>query len=145
MGLMEGRFCVDFAFKHADRSVRIHLKGTNYAKQVCHWRLFLTFCIWKPNFETDFDLSIMYFICHHFWLCWYNPRSGELWTQKLKSHLVRTQSLHILPLKPGVSQYIAIHATLTARDFSTLLISTLPVHSPAFFQTSPDFSCVGYG
>ena len=45
------------------------------------------------------------------------PRSGELRTQKLKSHLVRTQSLNVLPLMPGVSQYIAIHATLTARDF----------------------------
>ena len=45
------------------------------------------------------------------------PRSGELRTQKLKSHLVRTQSLNVLPLKPGVGQYIAIHATPTARDF----------------------------
>ena len=45
------------------------------------------------------------------------PRSGELRTQKLKSHLMRTQSLKILPLKPGVGQYKAIHATLTARDF----------------------------
>ena len=27
------------------------------------------------------------------------PRSGELRTQKLKSHLVRTQSLNVLPLK----------------------------------------------
>ena len=45
------------------------------------------------------------------------PRSGELRTQKLKSHLLRTQSLHVLPLKPGVGQYITIHATLTARDF----------------------------
>ena len=44
-------------------------------------------------------------------------RSGELRTQKLKSHLVRTQSLNILPFKPGVGQYIAIHPTLTARDF----------------------------
>ena len=33
------------------------------------------------------------------------PRSGELRTQKLKSHLVRTQSLNVLPLKPGVGQY----------------------------------------
>ena len=32
------------------------------------------------------------------------PRSGEPWTQKLKSLLVRTQSLNILPLKPGVGQ-----------------------------------------
>ena len=33
------------------------------------------------------------------------PRSGE------------TQSLNILPFKPGGGQYIAIHAALTARDF----------------------------
>ena len=80
------------------------------------------------------------------------PCSGELRTQKLKSHLVRTQSLNVLPLKPGVGQYVAIDATLTARNF--FLISTLPFHSSAFFpQTSPDFfsalavantgSCVG--
>ena len=37
--------------------------------------------------------------------------------QKLKSHLLRTQSLKVLPLKPGVGQYIALHATLTARYF----------------------------
>ena len=46
-----------------------------------------------------------------------SPRSGKLRTQKLKSHLVRTQSLNVLPLKPGVGQYIGIDATLTARDF----------------------------
>ena len=34
------------------------------------------------------------------------PCSGELRMQKLKSHLVRTQSLNVLPLKPGVGQYI---------------------------------------
>ena len=60
-----------------------------------------------------------------------SPHSVELQTQKLKSHLVRTKSLRVFPVKPGVGQYIAIHATLTARDF--FLISTLPVHSPAFF------------
>ena len=43
-------------------------------------------------------------------------RSGELRTQKLKSPLMRTQSLKVLSLKPGVGQYIAKHATLTARD-----------------------------
>ena len=48
---------------------------------------------------------------------WRLTHSGELRTQKLKSHLVRTQSLNVLPLKPGVGQHIAIHATLTARDF----------------------------
>ena len=33
------------------------------------------------------------------------------------SHLLRTQSLKVLPLKPGVGQYIAINATLTISDF----------------------------
>ena len=36
---------------------------------------------------------------------------------EIKSHLVRTQSLNVLPLKPGVGRYIAIHTTLTASDF----------------------------
>ena len=49
------------------------------------------------------------------------------------------------PLKPGVGQYIAIRATLTAREF--LLAYFYPsVNSPAFFsKTSPDWSCVGCG
>ena len=59
------------------------------------------------------------------------PHSGELWTQKFKSHLVRTQSLNILPLKPGVGQYIAIHATFTARNFFL-----------AYFYPSVPFTCI---
>ena len=59
------------------------------------------------------------------------PRSGKLRTQKLNSHLVRTQSLNVLPLKPGVSQYIAIHATLTAMDFFL-----------AYFYHSGPFTCI---
>ena len=57
--------------------------------------------------------------------------SGELRMQKLKSHLVRTQSLNVLPLKPGVGQYIAVHATLTARDFFL-----------AYFYPSGPFICI---
>ena len=68
------------------------------------------------------------------------PRSGELWTQKLKSHLVRIQSLNVLPLKPGVSQYIAIHATLTARDFFLAYFYTSGPFTCIFAKTSPDFS-----
>ena len=60
-----------------------------------------------------------------------SPRSGELWVQKLKSHLVRTQSLNVLPLKPGVGHYIAIHATLTAREFFL-----------AYFYPSDPFTCI---
>ena len=63
------------------------------------------------------------------------PRSGELRTQKFKSHLVRTQSLNVISLKPGVGQYIAIHATLTARDFflSCLFLHFRSIHLH-FFQ-----------
>ena len=46
-----------------------------------------------------------------------SQNSGELRTQKIKSHLLRTQSSKVLPLKLGIGQYIAIHATPTARDF----------------------------
>ena len=61
------------------------------------------------------------------------PHSREFKTQKLKSHLMRTQSLKVLPFKSRVGQYIAMYATLLP-GISSLLISTLPVHSPAFCQ-----------
>ena len=68
------------------------------------------------------------------------PRSGELRTQKLKSYLVRTQSLNVLPLKPGVGQYIAIPATLTARDFFLAYFYPAAPFTCIFFsKTSPDF------
>ncbi len=75
---------------------------------------------------------------HCFTLC--VPRSGELRTQKLKSHLVRTQSLNVLPLKPGVGLYIAIHATLTARDFflACLFLHFRSIHLH-FFQNLSRF------
>ena len=49
----------------------------------------------------------------------------------VKSNLVRTQSLNVLPYKPVVGQYIAIHATPTARDFFL-----------AYFYTSGPFTCI---
>ena len=73
------------------------------------------------------------------------PRSGELRTQKLKSHLARTQGLNLLPLKPGVGQYIATNATLTARDFFLVYFYTSGPSTCIFSKTSPDFSCVGCG
>ena len=72
-----------------------------------------------------------------YWL----PRSGELQTQKLKSHLVRTKSLKILPLKPGVSQDIAIHATLTARDFFLAYFYHSGLFTCIFPKTSQFFLC----
>ena len=80
------------------------------------------------------------------------PRSGELRMQKLKSHLARTQSLNVLPLKPGVGHNEDMHASPTARDFFIELSTFRSIHLH-FFQTSPDFfpvlavadtgSCVG--
>ena len=68
------------------------------------------------------------------------PRSGELRTQKLMSHLVRTQSLNVLPLEPGVGQHIAIHATLTARNFFLAYFYPSSPFACIFSKTSPEFS-----
>ena len=73
------------------------------------------------------------------------PRSGELRTQKLKSHLVRTQRLNSLPLKPGVGQYIATNARLTANDIFLANFNPSGPYTCYFCKTSPDFSCVGCG
>ena len=66
-------------------------------------------------------------------------RSGELRTQKLESPLVTTQSLNVLPFKPGVGHYIAIHATLTARDFFLAYFYPSGPFTGIFSKTSPDF------
>ena len=60
-----------------------------------------------------------------------NPRNGVLQTYKLKTHLLRTQSSKILPLKPEEDQKIAMHATHTARDFF-----------PANFYSPAPFTCI---
>ena len=56
--------------------------------------------------------------------------SGALRTQKLGTHLLRSQGSKVLPLQPRVDQNIALHAQPTARDF---LLSKFPIHSPSFF------------
>ena len=60
--------------------------------------------------------------------------------QKSKSHLVRAQSLNVLPLKPKVLKYIAIHATLTAGDFFLAYFYHSGPITCIFSKTSPDFS-----
>ena len=47
------------------------------------------------------------------------------------SHQMRTQSLNVFPLKPGVGRYIAINATLAAMDFFL-----------AYFYPSGPFTCI---
>ena len=102
------------------------------------WYFPCIFADWIWSFSHDHDKCC----CSYHWQ-W--PRSGELRMQKLKSHLVRTQSLNVLLLKPGVGQYIAIMLRLLP-GISFLLISTLLVHSPAFFpKPLPIFPCVCCG
>ena len=72
-------------------------------------------------------------------------RSGELRTQKLKSILVRRKSLNVLPLKPGVGQYIDTYATLTAREFFLVYFYPSGPFSCIFSKTSLNVSCVGCG
>ena len=69
----------------------------------------------------------------------FRPHSGELRMQKLKSHLVRTQCLNVLHLRPGVGQYIAIHATLTARNFFLAYFYPSGPFTCIFSETSSDF------
>ena len=105
--------------------------------QFCLLRAVFLFCylsvLLKPNFlkkwkNTWFSHAQSHILFHNspvlqpvkscmMFSCTRCPRSGELRTKKLKSHLLRTQSLRGLSFKPGIGQYIAIHATLTARDF----------------------------
>ena len=64
-----------------------------------------------------------------------------------------TQSLKLLPLKPGVGQWIAVHATRTARDFFLTYFYPSSSFACIFFQNFPRFflcwlwlthgSCVG--
>ena len=66
------------------------------------------------------------------------PCSGELQTQKLKSHLVRTE-LEGFPFKAWVGQYIAIHAMLNAKDFILANFYPSGPFTCIFSKTSPKF------
>ena len=59
--------------------------------------------------------------------------------QKFKSHLMRTQSLKVLPLKPGVGLYIAMHAMHTAKDFFLVNLHPSGLFTCIFSKTSPKF------
>ena len=105
----------------------LHLKSRYYTqnKIILHSQLGKGYQLCTP-IDTACDAS----------LC---PHSGEQQTQKLKSHLMGTQSLKVLHVKPGVGQYIAMHATLTARDF---FVANLYFSSPftcIFSKTSLEF------
>ena len=72
-------------------------------------------------------------------------RIGEQRTEKLKSHLLKTQTLKVLPLYPRVGQYIAMHATLTARDFFLAYFNPFRPPTCIFPKLLPSFFCVTCG
>ena len=51
-----------------------------------------------------------------------------------KKHLLKTQSSKVLPFKPGAGPYIAMHATLTARDFFLANFNPSSQFTSIFFQ-----------
>ena len=56
-----------------------------------------------------------------------------------------TESLNFLPLKPRLGSYIAIHATLTARNFFLAYFNPSSPFTSIFFQNVANFSCVVCG
>ena len=82
---------------------------------ICVFRLNIIYILYTTHrLRIVYHTSFTYCIPHIIYILLYTThhlhtvctRSGELRTQKLKSHLVRTQSLNVLPFKPGVGQYI---------------------------------------
>ena len=87
---------------------------------MCTIRIYTTKCTSQCVYYYDLHSTWqrVYIPCvHDAWGVVLQSRSGELRTQKLKSRLMRTQNLNVLLLKSGVGQCIAMHDTLTARDF----------------------------
>ena len=108
--------------KYSERGIVLHICQNIDYPPIWNNRSVLTQTYW-PSRAVTLPLS----------------NSGELRTQKSKSHLVRTQSLNVLPLKPGAGQHIAIHATLTARDFFLDYFYLSGPFTCIFSKTSPDF------
>ena len=71
-----------------------------------------------------------------------SPCSGVLRTQKLKTHLVRSQSSKALHFKPGAGLCIAMHATPTAREFFLANFYPSGPFTWICSKTSPEFFAV---
>ena len=73
--------------------------------------------------------------CPHLHCFWHlhgdSPAVGYCWCRNWGPPPVKNPELtNVLPFKPGVGQKIAMHASLTARNFFFVLFSTFMVHSP---------------
>ena len=106
---------------------------------ILHMHVFLTSC-WKKNcFEIDGSFSHISFLFLNCCCCWLCPAVGSCGRRNFQ--LMRTQSLNVLPLKPGEGQHIAMHATLTARDFFLAYFYPSGPFICIFSKTSPNFCC----
>ena len=125
------RVCNDWAAVSMVRmTFKVNVSTSSGKMHVCHEFLYLRTSLRAGLIVARVSSGMGSFYAV-LWNHNYSPRSGELRTQKLKSYLVRTQSLNVLPLKSGVGQNIAIHATLTARNFFL-----------AYFYPSGPFTCI---
>ena len=71
---------------------------------------------------------------------------GVMQMQKLRSLCWEHRAVKVFPLKPGVGQNTATHASPAALNFLLVLISTLLVHSPTLlFSTAYILNCISCG
>ena len=117
------------------------MKFSSCVNKAIHTEVYRSFWAYLLSVEYEkksWSLSdVLYTSNHHInELLSRKSRNVELRTQKLKSHLLRTQSIKVLP---RVSQYIAIHATLTAGDFFLAYFYPSDPFTRIFSKTSPNF------
>ena len=75
-----------------------------------------------------------------------NPCSGSNADAEIRSLCSEHRAAKVLPLKPGVGQNTAMHASPAAWNFLLVLISTLQVHSPTLlFSSAYIFNCTNCG
>ena len=86
-----------------------------------------TSCVWADGLHNRMCISLSLSL----------PLSLPQW----ESYLVRTQGLNVLPLEPRVGQYIAIQATLTARNFFLANFYPSGTFTCIFPKPLPSFSC----
>ena len=113
-------------------------------KSLSRWKRSVQLCVnsvqtWIQESVFKFKNSMCTLLSTCGPLSWSRFRSGELRTQKLKSHLARTQNLNVLPLKPGVSQYSHTCYTYCQGFLPCLFLSfrSIPCIFPKSLPISP--------
>ena len=123
-------FCVcgsrlrDWTRKHKIKQVTLLTFTDNWCRFPC----------WGPWNINRFQNMLLFF-----WVCILNSSVGSCGCRNSSPIWWRTQSLNGLSLKPGVGQYVVIHATLTARDFFLAYFYPSSPFTCIFSKTSPNF------